>query len=243
MKALTHLFFCLITLITAASTTVTAAAPRPNIIIMMVDDLGYSDLGCYGSEIKTPHIDQLASNGLRFRQFFNTAKCHSSRVSLLTGLYSDQAGDSKLNRGVTIAEVLKKSGYATMMVGKWHLKKEPTDRGFEKYFGHLSGATNYFKGDKTFRLNGNPWNDFGDDFYTTEANIRFAKQFLTETTKESPDKPFFLYIAHNAPHYPLQAHQKDYQKYVGVYDSGWDKIRAARYKKQLAMGLITQNPG
>ncbi len=212
--------------------------PRPNIIIMMVDDLGYSDFGCYGSEIKTPNIDKLASNGLRFRQFYNTAKCHSSRVCLLTGLYSDQAGDSKLNRGVTIAEVLKKAGYSTMMVGKWHLKKEPTDRGFDQYFGHLSGATNYFKGDKTFRLNGKPWNDFGKDFYTTNANIHFAKKFLTKALEQSPDKPFFLYIAHNAPHYPLQAPKKDYEKYQGVYNVGWDKIRQNRYNKQLKMGLI-----
>lgn len=211
---------------------------RPNIIIMMVDDLGYSDFGCYGSEIQTPHIDQLAQQGLRFSSFYNTAKCHSSRVSLLTGLYSDQAGDSKLSRGVTIAEVLKKSGYSTAMVGKWHLSKEPTDRGFEKYFGHLSGATNFFKGDKTFRLNGKPWNDFDDDFYTTDANIHFAKRFLTESLAESPDKPFFLYIAHNAPHYPLQVKKEDYGKYQGVYEQGWDKARKARYQKQIASGLI-----
>jgi len=214
------------------------AAKKPNIIIMMVDDLGYSDFGCYGSEIKTPNIDSLAANGIRFNQFHNTAKCHSSRVSLLTGLYSDQAGDSKLDRGVTIAEVLKKSGYSTAMVGKWHLDKEPTDRGFEKYFGHLSGATNFFKGDKTFRLNGKPWSDFGDDFYTTDANIDFATRFLDESIKETPDKPFFLYIAHNAPHYPLHVRKEDYKKYEGAYDTGWDKIRAARYQKQLKMGLF-----
>lgn len=211
---------------------------RPNIIIMMVDDLGYSDFGCYGSEIKTPHIDQLAQQGLRFSSFYNTAKCHSSRVCLLTGLFSDQAGDSELSRGVTIAEVLRQSGYSTSMVGKWHLHKEPTDRGFEKYFGHLSGATNFFKGDDTFRLNGKPWNEFGDDFYTTDANIHFAKRFLSESLEQSPEKPFFLYIAHNAPHYPLQAKKEDYDKYHGVYDQGWDKIRATRYQKQIASGLI-----
>ncbi|NWK55427.1 arylsulfatase [Verrucomicrobiaceae bacterium N1E253] len=211
---------------------------RPNIIIMMVDDLGYSDFGCYGSEIQTPNIDSLASNGLRFSSFYNTAKCHSSRVSLLTGLYSDQAGDSKLSRGVTIAEVLGKAGYRTAMVGKWHLTKEPTDRGFEKYFGHLSGATNFFKGDKSFRLNGQKWDDFGPDFYTTDANITFATRFLDETRRESPDKPFFLYIAHNAPHYPLQVKKEDYDKYRGIYDTGWDKIRAKRFQKQRDMKLI-----
>mgnify|MGYP001814262307 CR=1 FL=1 len=221
--------------------TATFADERPNIIIMMVDDLGYSDFGCYGSEIKTPHIDKLAENGMRFSQFHNTAKCHSSRISLLTGLYSDQAGDAKMNRGVTIAEVLKKAGYATMMVGKWHLTKEPTDRGFEKYFGHLSGATNFFKGDKTFRLNGEEWSEFGEDFYTTDANIDFAKRFVGESLKESPDKPFFLYIAHNSPHYPLHVRKEDYDKYEGVYESGWDKLRVARYQKQLEMGLIPKD--
>jgi len=216
------------------------AKTRPNIIIMMLDDLGYSDLGCYGSEIKTPHIDKLAKEGLRFRNFYNTAKCHSSRVCLLTGLYADQAGDKKLDHGVTIAEVLKKAGYSTMMVGKWHLKKEPTDRGFEKYFGHLSGATNYFKGDNTYRLTGKPWSNFGKDFYTTDANIDFAKRFLTEYLAESPEKPFFLYIAHNAPHYPLQVKKEDYDKYEGVYQAGWDAIRSARYAKQLKLGIIPE---
>jgi len=229
-----HIIFILLTVCCLHADT------RPNIIIMMLDDLGYADLGCYGSEIKTPHIDKLAKEGIRFRNFHNTAKCHSSRVCLLTGLYSDQAGDKKLDHGVTIAEVLKKAGYSTMMVGKWHLKKEPTDRGFEKYFGHLSGATNYFMGDETFRLNGKPWSDFGKDFYTTDANISFAKRFLTEHLAESPEKPFFLYIAHNAPHYPLHVRKEDFLKYEGVYRAGWDKIRAARYRKQLTGGLIPE---
>jgi len=229
----------LLTLVLSCATLLAGdPAGRPNIIIMMVDDLGYSDFGCYGSEIKTPNIDSLASNGLRFSTFYNTAKCHTSRISLLTGLYSDQAGDAKLSRGVTIAEVLKKSGYTTAMVGKWHLKNEPTDRGFDKYFGHLSGATNFFKGDKSFRLNGKPWNDFTNDFYTTDANISFAKRFLSESLAESPDKPFFLYIAHNAPHYPLQVRKTDYDQYKGVYEKGWDKIRATRYQKQLKLGLV-----
>ena len=110
---------------------------RPNIVLIMADDLGFSDLGCYGSEIQTPNLDQLASKGLRFSQFYNTAKCHSSRVSLLTGLYCDQAGSSTLSHGATIAEVLKPAGYSTWMSGKWHLSKEPTDFGFQKYWGHF----------------------------------------------------------------------------------------------------------
>ena len=145
----------ILTLLLAVTTALASAAPtRPNIVLIMADDLGFSDVGCYGSEIETPQLDSLAKEGLRFMQFYNTAKCHSSRVSLLTGLYCDQAGSGKLSRGATIAEVLKPTGYHTMMVGKWHLSKQPTDFGFERYWGHLSGATNFFTGDKTFRLDG-----------------------------------------------------------------------------------------
>ena len=223
-----------------------AAADRPNIVIMMVDDLGYSDFGCYGSEIETPHIDALAENGLRFRNFYNTAKCHSSRVSLLTGLWSDQAEDRGLTRGVTIAQVLEKAGYATLMTGKWHLDDEPTDHGFQRYFGHLSGCTNFFNGDdtrelrgeKSFRLDGEPWNDFDDDFYTTNAFIDWAKVFISDSLEEDADKPFFLYVAHNAPHYPLQVIEEDFRKYENRYDAGWDSIRQDRYRRQLESGLI-----
>ncbi|SVB47409.1 uncharacterized protein METZ01_LOCUS200263, partial [marine metagenome] len=117
------------------------SAKSPNVVLIMADDLGFSDLGCYGSEIETPNLDALAANGLRFSQFYNTAKCHSSRVSLLTGLYCNQAGSTSLSRGATIAEVLGSAGYSTNMVGKWHLSKQPTDFGFDRYWGHLSGAT------------------------------------------------------------------------------------------------------
>ena len=216
----------------------TQAADRPNIVLMMVDDLGFSDFGCYGSEIETPHIDALAAGGLRFSQFYNTAKCHSSRVSLLTGLWCNQAGSAKLNRGVTLAEVLGKADYSTNMVGKWHLDRQPTDRGFEKYFGHLSGATNFFTGDDTFRLNGEPWSDFDEDFYTTDANIEYATRFLSESLEEKPDQPFFLYVAHNAPHYPLHVREEDYRKYESHYDAGWDEIRKQRRAKQIELGLI-----
>ena len=117
---------------------------QPNVLIVMADDMGFSDLGCYGSEIETPNLDKLAANGVRFTQFYNTAKCHSSRVSLLSGRWCRQAGDEGLQRAVIIPEVLKPAGYFTAMTGKWHLSKEPTDFGFDRYFGHLSGATNYY---------------------------------------------------------------------------------------------------
>jgi arylsulfatase A-like enzyme len=213
-------------------------ATRPNIVLIMADDLGFSDLGCYGGEIETPTLDGLASEGVRFTQFYNTAKCHSSRVCLLTGLYCNQAGNTSLSNGVTIAEALRESGYFTIMTGKWHLKGEPTQRGFDRYFGHLSGATNFFTGDNTFRLNSEPFNDFDEDFYTTDANTDYAIDFLDEA--QETDKPFFLYVAYNAPHYPLQAPEEDVRKYMNscVYDQGWDVVRAARYERQLAMGLI-----
>ena len=237
MKTFVQPLFCLLFLFGSFS-VLNAADSRPNILLIMVDDLGYSDFGCYGSEIETPNIDALAANGLRFRQFYNTAKCHSSRVSLLTGLYCNQAGSESLHRGVTIAEVLGKAGYGTAMVGKWHLKKEPTDRGFKKYWGHLSGATNFFTGDNTFRLNGKPWNDFDKDFYTTDAIADFGLRFLKELDQENAGQPFFLYMAFNAPHYPLQARKEDFKKYEGRYDLGWDALRARRNAKQRELGLL-----
>ena len=204
----------------------TRAAERPNIVVIMVDDLGYSDLGCYGSEIETPRLDELAGKGLRFSQFYNTAKCHSSRVSLLTGQYCIAAGDTKMDHAVTSAETLRAAGYFTAMTGKWHLKQQPTDFGFDRYFGHLSGACNFFKGDGTFRLNGEPWKVPSSGFYTTVANVDYALDFLKEARRT--EKPWYLYVAFNAPHAPLHALPKDYAKYKGRYNDGWDVVRAAR---------------
>jgi len=209
----------------------------PNILLIMVDDLGFSDFGCYGGEISTPHIDQLAENGLRFSQFYNTAKCHSSRVSLLSGLYCTQAGDESLSRATTLAAELGKAGYFTSMAGKWHLHKEPTDFGFQRYWGHLSGATDFFLGDSTFRLNGKPWYGFDEDFYTTDANVDYSIQFLDEAL--STGQPFFHYVAFNAPHYPLQAPKADIEKYKGVYDRGWEAIREERFQKQKALQVFS----
>ena len=218
------------------------AAEKPNIVLIMADDLGFADLGCYGSEIRTPNLDALASSGLRFSQFYNTAKCHSSRVSLLTGLYSDQAGGEKLSRGVTIAEVLGQAGYFTTMVGKWHLDKQPTDFGFDRYWGHLSGACNFFTGDETFRLNGEkfevPKTLNGRPFYTTHAKGDFALKFLNEATAKK--EPFLLYVAFNAPHYPLHAPEADVKKWDGAYNGGWDDLRRTRYAKQLKLGIIPE---
>lgn len=217
-------------------------AERPNIVVIMADDLGFADLGCYGSEIETPNLDKLAKRGLRFSQFYNTAKCHSSRVSLLTGLYCDQAGAESLSRGATFAETLSTSGYNTAMVGKWHLSKQPTDFGFQRYWGHLSGATNFFTGDNTFRLDGQPWKVSetwnGKPFYTTNVVSDFGIEFINDA--ERTGKPFLLYMAFNAPHYPLQAPEQAVKKYEGRYDQGWDALRVQRHQKQLALGLLSK---
>ena len=215
------------------------SATQPNIVVIMVDDMGYSDLGCYGSEIETPRLDALASQGLRFSQFYNTAKCHSSRVSLLTGQYCIAAGDTGMSHAVTSAEVLRKAGYFTAMTGKWHLQKEPTDFGFDRYFGHLSGACNFFKGDKTFRLNGQPWQVPDSGFYTTVADVDYALKFLAEA--RAAKRPWYLYIAFNAPHAPLHALPEDYAKYKGRYDAGWDVVRAARAVRQKELGLLPKS--
>jgi len=222
-------------LILWAGLAVQAAEP-PNILLMMVDDLGFSDFGCYGSEIETPRIDALAESGVRCTQFYNTAKCNTSRVCLLSGLYCNQAGGFKLSRATTIADVLGKVGYFTSMTGKWHINREPTDVGFQRYWGHLSGATDYFIGDDTFRLNGEPWNDFDEDFYNTDANVDWAIKFIDEALESG--KPFFHYIAFNAPHFPLQAPKADIHKYMGRYNVGWDVIRSARFAKQKKLGLF-----
>ena len=212
---------------------------RPNVLVIMTDDLGFSDLGCYGGEIDTPNLDRLAEQGVRFSQFYNTAKCHSSRVSLLTGQYCIAAGDTALSNAVTSAEVLAEGGYFTAMTGKWHLKREPTDFGFDRYFGHLSGACNFFRGDNTFRLNGERWDVPESDFYTTVANVDFGLKFLDEAREA--DKPWYLYVAFNAPHAPLHALPDDYAKYKGRYDAGWDLIRSERVKKQKQLGLIPED--
>ena len=233
------ILLCLYALTAGLVTSHTSAAERPNVVLIMVDDLGFSDFGCYGSEIETPNVNRLAEDGVRLSQFYNTAKCHSSRICLLTGKYTFQAGNEEMDKAFTVGEVMQHNGYFTAMAGKWHLKQEPTDRGFMRYWGHLSGATNFFTGDDTFRLNGEKWSDFDDDFYTTDANVDYAIQFIDEAL--ASDKPFFQYIAFNAPHYPLQAKKEDVLKYKGRYSIGWDELRQRRYQRQVEMGLINSN--
>lgn len=212
------------------------ASEKPNILLILTDDLGYSDIGSYGGEIETPVLDRLAERGLRFNNFYSTAKCHSSRVSLLSGRWSRQAGEESLKRAVTLPEVLQPAGYITTMTGKWHLDKEPTDFGFQRYWGHLSGATHFFKGDDSFRLNGEKWDVPEEDFYTTVANADYALKFIKEAREK--EKPWLCYMAFNAPHAPLHALEEDYRKYEGRYAQGWDAIYEARLARQKESGLF-----
>ena len=241
-----------------------SAQEKPNIILICADDLGWSDIGCYGSEVQTPNLDKLAEGGMRFRQFHNTSKCFPSRACLLTGVYAQQNGYSKdfkqpIKNAVTLGEVLKTAGYRTLWSGKHHGLENPVTRGFDRYYGLKDGACNYFnpgnqrpgegaparKGapaKKTVRswcidsVMYNPYTPQEKDFYTTDYFTNHAIGWLEEYKNE--EQPFFLYMAYNAPHDPLMAWPDDIAKYKGKYNEGYEKIRKARYQKQLEIGLI-----
>ncbi|HEX71780.1 MAG TPA: arylsulfatase, partial [Candidatus Hydrogenedentes bacterium] len=241
---------------------IAAAATPPNIVIIMADDMGYSDIGCYGGEIQTPNLDRLAAGGVRFTQFYNAARCCPTRAALLTGLYPHQAGvggmvgpggrepgyRGRLNEScVTIAETLHAAGYTTLMSGKYHVTHynytdpEPTlhraswplQRGFDRFFGTLAGAGSYYAPVSLMR--GNEFIEASDDFYYTDAISDTAAQFIREA---DADNPLFLYTAHVAPHWPLHALPEDIEKYKGIYRAGWDEIRAQRHGRMINMGLV-----
>jgi len=225
-------------LLSSRALEVHIGARRPNIILILVDDMGYSDLGCYGGEIQTPNLDRLAAEGLRFSQFYNTAKCAPTRTSLLSGLYWQDSGQG-IKSGITMAQALRAADYRTLAVGKWHLNGNPVDRGFDRYFGHLSGGTDYFAGNDTWRLDSESFTDFGPGFYSTDAKTDYALSFIDESREQFPGKPFFMYLAYNAPHFPLQAWPEDIAKYRGgSFMVGWDQLRQDRYDRLVAMGLI-----
>ncbi|MEI7775449.1 MAG: arylsulfatase [Verrucomicrobiota bacterium] len=214
-----------------------ALSAKPNVLVILADDLGYSDLGCYGGEIVTPNLDKLAANGLRFTQFYNSAKCEPTRASLMSGQYWQNCALG-IKDGITMGQAMKATGYATFAIGKWHLDGNPFERGFDHYFGHLSGASDYFQGSPSHRLDGEPFRPKNDGtFYTTDANADYAIRFLSDSQKQQPDKPFFMYLAFNAPHSPLQAWPEDIAKYRGKYKAGWDKLREERYQRQIKLGL------
>jgi arylsulfatase len=244
------------------------AADEPNIVVILADDMGFSDLGCYGGEITTPNLNRLAANGVRFTQFYNTARCCPTRAALLTGLYSHQAGvghmtderkndkgevlpgySGRLNdRCVTIAEALKPAGYFTAMVGKWHVGQNlgviPSERGFDRSLNAAAGGF-YFsnaKGGPLF-LDGKNLGRNGDplpkEWYTTDLWTDFGLKFVDEA--RAAKKPFFLYVGENAPHFPLQAPQEDIQRWRGKFKAGWDALREARYRRQVEMELIDKS--
>ncbi len=238
---------------------------RPNIILIMSDDMGFSDIGCYGGEIQTPNLDKLAQNGIRFTQFYNAARCCPTRASLLTGLYPHQAGmgwmtgidaenpayQGDLNSNcVTLAEVAKTAGYSTFMTGKWHVSKNvkadgskhnwPLQRGFDRYYGTIQGAGNFYDPATLCRDNTliNPFIDEeypSEGYYYTDAISNEAARFVKERDKDSP---FFLYIPYTAAHWPMHAKPEDIKKYKGVYDAGWEEIRKERLIKMKELGLI-----
>jgi len=241
-----------------------ASPIRPNIILIMADDMGFSDLGCYGSEIATPNLDSLAGRGVRFTQFYNCARCCPTRASLLTGLYPHQAGigymepSNRYNRPaieklrlpqyqgflndrcLTIAEALRPAGYQTFMSGKWHVGalpgQRPLDRGFDRFFGILAGASSYWKPDPKNVYDGKePANSLPKDFYATDYYARYAAKFIEERDR---GRPFFLYLAFTAPHWPLEAWPEDIQRYRGRYRIGWDELRRRRFARQIELGLF-----
>ena len=220
---------------------------RPNIILVMADDLGWSDVGCYGGEIHTPNIDSLAREGLRFTQFYNNSICGPTRASLLTGLYCQQVGhpgdrwnESKdFTKCATIGEVLQSAGYRTMMVGKWQGRDSALDRGFDRFFGPMCQAKiSYFHEVRKnpYYLDRDRWT-LPNDFYMTNSFNEFAAEFLRESLQA--DSPFLLYVAHIAPHWPLHALEADVAPYRQQYtERGWDEWRDLRFERQRASGLV-----
>ena len=245
------------------------SSASPNIILILSDDMGYSDLGCYGGEVETPNLDALAANGLRFTQFYNGARCCPTRASLMTGCYPHQTGIGHMtntpadfsqhdlgipeyrgflnNNCVTIGELLQDAGYTTLMTGKWHLgisdqSKWPLQRGFDKFYGLIPGASNFFK--PVYPRGITYMNDTisvtDEDYYTTDAFTDYAIQFIDEAKSENSEKPFFLYLAYTAPHWPLNAPQEDVEKYKGTYMDGWTKLRETRYARMKEIGIVDQ---
>jgi arylsulfatase len=262
-----------ITILLALSGAVALSATddRPNVIIILADDMGFSDIGAYGGEIETPTLDRLAAGGMKFSRFYNSARCCPTRASLMTGLHPHQTGigwmtnppqERRMDHGpefpsyrgflnrdcVTLAEVLGESGYATFLAGKWHLgihdkSRWPLQRGFDKFYGNLPGASNFFtpKAPRGITYQNepveNPESTTDRRYYTTDAFTDYAMKFIREEAS-ADDRPFFLYLAYTAPHWPLHAHQEEVQKYVGKYMAGWDQLRETRLQRQRELGLI-----
>jgi arylsulfatase len=238
-----------------------ATKTRPNVVLILNDDMGYSDLGCYGGEIETPNLDRLAAGGLRFSSFYNTARCSPSRASLLTGLHPHQTGIGILtydsgpegyagnlnHRCVTIPQVLQANGYRTYMSGKWHVSsnlKTPTDswpmqRGFDKFFGTIIGAGSFYDPNTLTRGNENVEHEARrPGWFYTDAISDQAVAYIDEHCRDTNGTPFFAYVAYTAPHWPLHAHDEDIARYRGRFDAGWDALRETRLEKLVASGIL-----
>lgn len=216
-------------------------ATPPNIVFIIADDLGFSDLGCYGGEAATPNLDRLAERGVRFSQFYNCGKCEPTRAALMSGhRNTPQVGFYAERAESFIPAVLKADGYRTLMAGKWHVSRNPLDRGFERFFGMEEGACNYWTGSGRIRL-GHDLVEVPDDFYSTDAFTDYALKFLDEAEKENDAQPFFLYLAYNAPHDPLQAPAEEIEKYRGRYMKGWHEVKHQRLKNVRDLGLVLPN--
>jgi len=240
------------------------SSKRPNVVLILNDDMGFSDIGCYGGEIETPNLDRLASEGLRFAQFYNTARCSPSRASMLTGLHPHQTGVGILtydsgpegyagninHRCVTIPEALKASGYRTYMSGKWHVASsltKPTDtwplqRGFDEFYGTIIGAGSFYDPNTLTRGNENVEHEAKSDdaFFYTDAISDQAVRYVEQHAATHGDKPFFTYVAYTAPHWPLHAHDEDIAKYRGRFDKGWDALREARLDRLVKWGMLNE---
>lgn len=221
---------------------------QPNVILIMVDDMGYSDPGFIGGDMETPNIDKLAAEGIVFTQFYNNAKCSQTRASLLSGLYYQQArkpgprgnlGHDQLamNNNSSLAEIMKSAGYATSMVGKWHLSGTPYELGFDKFYGFLEGSHSHWDSSNVF----GQYSQESDSFYSTDAFTSAAIKFIKESVSE--DKPAFVYLAYTAPHYPLHAPEADIERFKGRFSSGWDAIRDERVAHMKSSGQVPENWG
>jgi len=210
---------------------------RPNLVFILVDDMGFSDPGCFGGEIYTPNLDRLAREGIRLTRMHNDAMCVASRSALLSGKWWPRAGMG-IGNGPTLAERLKQAGYRTGIVGKWHLNGNPIDRGFDSFLGFLGGFANHFTGHPSYRRNREPFDDFGPDYFSTTAFTDEAIRFIQTSSREKKGQPFFLYLAYQAPHNPLQAPREDIMKYRGRYLAGWQAVREARFRRQKELGVV-----
>ncbi|TWT60428.1 Arylsulfatase [Rubinisphaera italica] len=246
--------------ISIAFTSVSGERKQPNIILILADDLGYSDLGCYGGEISTPHIDSLAAGGVRFTQLYNSARCCPSRASLMTGLYPSQAGIGDFttkkpnpkrgpgylgrfnNECATLAEVLKPVGYGCYYVGKWHMHPEtgPIKRGFDEFYGYTNDHSHdQYDADYYFRLPDDRKKEIdppAKDFYATDVFNEYALEFIRQG--QASLKPWFLFLGHSSPHFPIQAPAERADKYETTYRRGWDVLREERYARMQELGLV-----